>query len=139
MVRDSSVWVSGLAVALLTGCIVSQATSLPEAYLGRWYYVGSSGGITGRGMGDDPTGYIVIHPDNTLDQHDENGTHVDTTTFSVHRGPTIFSSEDQWVLSRGSASPAVVPEVITVTEDGQMLSLADNVYDGFVRSYARSR
>mgnify|MGYP001334061953 CR=1 FL=1 len=109
--------------------------SLPEEYLGRWYYMGSSGGITGAGMGDEGTGYIVIHSGNVIDHHQEDGTLVSTATFAVSRGPTIFSSEDQWILDSDSAAP----DVITVSDDGQTMSLSENVYDGFGRMYARSR
>jgi hypothetical protein len=107
---------------------------LPDEYLGRWYYMGSSGGITGAGMGDEATGDIVIHSDNTMDHHREDGALVGTTSFAADRGPTIFSIEDQWVLDRESATP----EVITVSEDGQTMFLSENVYDGFARAYARS-
>ena len=86
-------------------------------------------------MGDEPTGYIMIHADNTVDRHEENGTQVGTVTFVVDRGPTIFSSEDLWILQFESG----MHEVIVLSEDGQTLSLSENVYDGFGRGYARSR
>jgi hypothetical protein len=127
----------GLALAALSACASAQRTteSLPEPYLGRWYYVGSGGGITGRGMGDKGAGYIVIHANNTIDSHEDEGTLVGTAAFTVGRGPTIFSTEDQWILNPGTP----VPEVITISEDGQTMSLSENVYDGFGRTYVRSR
>jgi hypothetical protein len=124
-----------LVLVALSACAASVAASLPEEYLGRWYYLGSSGGITGAGMGDEARGYIVIHSDNQMDHHEEGGTLVGTTEFTVGRGRTIFSSEDQWILSRDPSAA----EVITVSEDGQSMSLSESVYDGFVRAYARSR
>jgi hypothetical protein len=125
----------GLALASLTACVDARTSGLPDEYLGRWYYMGSSGGIAGDGMGDEVNGYIVIQSDNTIDHHEEDGTPVATTEFTVGRGPTIFSTEDQWVLNPES----MVPEVIMVSEDGRTMSLSENVYDGFGRAYARSR
>lgn len=119
----------------LAGCADAQTSGLPEEYLGRWYYLGSSGGITGDGAGDPGVGYLVIQADNTMDQHDDDGTLVATMQFSVARGQTIFSTEDQWILN----SESVVPEVITVSADGRTMALSENVYDGFSRAYARSR
>ncbi len=125
----------GIALVALSACADASPTSLPEVYLGRWYYLGSSGGITGAGRGDEPTGSIVIQSDNTMDHYEDDGTLVGTTEFAVGRGPTIFSNENQWVLDRENTAP----EVITVSEDGQTMSLSENVYDGFARAYARSR
>jgi hypothetical protein len=127
----------GLLLAALSACVsaLQTAASLPEPYLGRWYYVGSSGGITGRGMGDEGSGYIVIHADNTIDRHEEDGTLAGTTAFTLGRGPTIFSSEDQWIQNPGTP----VPEGIAVSGDGQTMAISENVYDGFGRTYARSR
>lgn len=125
----------GLVLAPLSACATAQPTSLPDEYLGRWYYMGSSGGITGTGMADEAKGYIVIHSDNTIDHHEEDGSLVRTTEFTLDRGPTILSTEDQFVLGRESATP----EVIVVSEGGQTMTLSENVYDGFQRAYARSR
>jgi hypothetical protein len=119
----------------LVSCGGVQTSELPEAYLGRWYYLGSSGGISGDGGGDPGVGYLVIQSDNTMDHHEEDGALVATTQFSVARGQTIFSTEDQWILNPES----VVPEVITVSADGRTMALSENVYDGFSRTYARSR
>jgi hypothetical protein len=125
----------GLVLAALSSCATAQPTSLPDEYLGRWYYMGSSGGITGMRIADEATGYIVIHSDNTIDHHEDDGSLVRTTDFTVDRGPTIFSSEDQFVLGHESGTP----EVIAVSEGGQTMTLSENVYDGFQRAYARSR
>jgi hypothetical protein len=128
-------WAARALVLLAISACAASVPALPEEYLGRWYYLGSSGGITGDGMGDEALGYIVIHSNSRMDHHEEGGTLVGTTEFTVGRGRTIFSSEDQWILSRDQS----VAEVIAVSEDGQTMSLAENVYDGFARAYARSR
>jgi hypothetical protein len=119
----------------LVACVAAPTSGLPEEYLGRWYYLGSSGGITGGGSGDAGTGYLVIQSDNTMNHYQDDGTLVATTQFTVARGPTIFSTEDQWILKPES----VVPEVIAVSADGRTMTLSENVYDGFSRGYARSR
>jgi hypothetical protein len=125
----------GLVLAAVSACATAQPTSLPDEYLGRWYYMGSSGGIAGTGLTDEATGHIVIHSDNTIDHHAEDGSLVRTTEFTVDRGPTIFSTEHQFVPGRESGTP----EVIVVSEGGQTMTLSENVYDGFQRAYARSR
>jgi hypothetical protein len=109
--------------------------SLPEECLGQWFAVGSSGGISGEGTGDAPSGSIVIHANGTMDHHDESGVLLSTTAFTVSRGPTIFSTRDAWILTFDNASP----QVIMVSADGRTLSLAENVYDGVAMEYARAR
>jgi hypothetical protein len=127
--------IDGLALVTLSACAVLSPSALPDEYLGRWYYQGSSGGITGAGLGDEPEGYIVIRSDNMIEHHEEDGALVGVVEFTTSRGPTIFSTEEQWILNRGDETP----EVITVSDDGQTMSLAENVYDGFARAYARRR
>jgi hypothetical protein len=124
-----------LAIAAVVACARPAASSLPDEYLGRWYYTGSSGGITGRGMNDSATGYIEIRANDTIEEYREDGTRTGSAAFSVTRGPTIFSSDARWILTRGDAAP----EVITLSGDGRSMTLAENVYDGFQRSYVRAR
>jgi hypothetical protein len=114
---------------------VPASTSLPKEYLGRWYYLGSSGGISGRGMGDTGTGYVVIQSDNTMDHHEDDGALIRTTSFTVSRGRTIFSTDDQWILN----VDGIPPQVIRLGDDGRTMTLSQNVYDGFTREYGRSR
>lgn len=128
--------VIGLAATGLSlqGCTRTDST-LPSAYLGTWTYLGSSGGISGEGMGDDPSGYIEIREDNTITSFEDDGTPIGTTRFTVSRGETIFSAEPQWILHHAGG----ISEVITATESGDTIWLAENVYDGFGRGYARRR
>lgn len=118
----------------LSACADAPASPLPDEYLGRWYYLGSSGGITGGGLGDEPTGFIVIHGD-MIDRHAEDGTLLSTRTFTASLGPTIFSTEDEWVLDAERA----VPEVIRLSDGGRTMTLSENVHDGYTRVYDRSR
>ncbi len=131
-----------LVAAVLAACATSASPngpSLPEEFRGRWYYTGSSGGIAGDGAGDAATGYIVIKADNTIDHHKEDGTRVSTSTFTPSRGKTIYTSDDQWLMTPAGGSALDVPEVIRVSADGKTLTIADNAYDGFTKSYVRSR
>lgn len=127
--------VTGLFAMGLGACSPASTQSLPPEYLGRWYYIGSSGGITGGGMGDDPTGYIVITADNEIETFEEDGTRVGTRAFALGRGQTIFSSAEQWILD--PAGP--MPRMIMVVDGGAALTISENVYDGFQRSYVRAR
>lgn len=128
---------ASMAVALAfaaIACAADAQSTLPESHLGRWYYAGSSGGISGEGMGDEATGYIVIDADGTISSYQEDGTLVGTTEYEAELGETIFSMEPQWILREGP-----IDEAMWVSEDGQQMTLGENVYDGFSRAYVRSR
>jgi hypothetical protein len=117
------------------GCDASSSrTALPPKFLGRWYHTGSSGGITGEVMGDATAGFIVINAKNTIDHHDEDGRVVSSTIFTPSRGRTIFSTEDQWILT----SLHDLPQVMMMSDDGLTLTLSDDAYDGITRTYGRS-
>jgi hypothetical protein len=127
--------IEGFAFVTLSTCAVLSPPSLPDEYLGRWYFEGSSGGITGAGLGGEAEGYIVILSDNRIEHHEDGGALVGVNEFTASRGPTIFSTEEQWILNRGVETT----EVITYSDDGQTMTLSENAYDGFARSYARLR
>lgn len=109
--------------------------SLPDRFLGRWDDLGSGGGLTGTWHDDGASGFMVIRADGTLEIHDADGTVVRTDRFSVSRGPTVFSSDEQWMVQIG-AEP---PQVLLLSDDARQLSLVENVYDGVGRTYARKR
>jgi hypothetical protein len=121
---------------VIQACDRPASLSLPEEYLGQWYYTGSGGGIDGKGMGDEATGYIIIHADGTVEVYRDDDSLVNKTAFTVVRDKTIFSSENCWMLRPEGGAPS---QVILVSEDGLTMSLQENVYDGFGRSYSRSR
>ena len=91
--------------------------------------------MDGAGMGDPPTGYVEVHSDNVIVHYREDGTLIGTSEFELSRGSTIYSNDEQWVLTFGDG----IDQVIWISESGTEMSLSDNVYDGFGRSYARSR
>ncbi|MGE3165470.1 MAG: hypothetical protein AB7O52_11235 [Planctomycetota bacterium] len=144
--RPSALGFMGVLVVFLAACHPAAPTptptqtpaatpSLPAEFLGRWYYVGSSGGLAGTGAGDRVAGFIVIGRDNTLDQHGDDGARVSSTTFTVSRGQTIFSTEALWLIHLAHGEV----EVITVGDDGATLSLSPDHYDAISRNYARVR
>lgn len=119
-----------LLAALLSACRPSG--SLPEEFLGSWYFTGSSGGLDGRGGREDPTHRITMRAQG-MDVFDATGTLLQAVAFEVGRARTIFSTEEQWVLR----SEAGV-EVLQLSDDGRSLTLAQDVYDGLCRHFART-
>lgn len=130
--RSLAFLIVGLLAVGTSGC--GSSSSLPDDYLGQWYYQGSSGGLSGDGAGDPATGYIVITQRNTLEHYSEEGTLTAIEPFDLERGRTIFSADPQWVLRSANS----LERVIQFHEDGT-LSISDNVYDGYHMGYARSR
>ena len=92
-VRFARILARGVAAVALVAasCSGERSPALPEEFLGQWYYTGSSGGLTGRGLGDAASGYIVIRADGALERHEEGGTLADTTRFTAGRGKTNCS------------------------------------------------
>ena len=136
MTRPTRLASALVLVAAAAACsAASGPDSLPDDYLGRWEYLGSSGGISGEGMGDSPTGYTVITADNTIESWSDAGELLGTGDFEVRRGRSIFSEDEVWFIVRGGLA---VEQVISLYEPNGM-SLSDNVHDGFQLSYARTR
>ena len=124
-----------LFISALPGCAQNDPViSLPDEYLGQWYYLGSGGGIAGIGLGDEATGWIVIRSDNTVARYDEDGTQLAVESFTLTRGPSIFSTDEVWLLH----APGSLERVIQI-HDEEGMSLSDNAYDGFQLSYSRAR
>jgi hypothetical protein len=123
------------SVALLAPLACRTQTSLPDAYLGRWYYVGTSGGIAGDIFGEPDGTSIVISGANEIESYDANGALVGSTSFEPTLGSSIFSAGEDWILEEAGPSQ----QVMILSEDGQTMALSDNVYDGFSTSYRRTR
>jgi hypothetical protein len=124
-----------LMLALVTGCDApppsAPGASLPAEYLGRWTLAGTSGGIDGREIPADGS-WIVITADNTLERYSADGRRAATEAFTPARGRSIFSGSDAWILGGG----VEVERVIAVHPEG-VLTISDNVYDGFGSHYTR--
>jgi hypothetical protein len=118
---------------MATAVACQSASSLPDEYLGRWYFMGSSGGIDGDGTGEPATGSIVITANNEIERYRADGNRYATEPFEPTRDESIFSGGQAWVLV-GSNGP---PRVIAIYENGTM-SLSENVYDGFSYAYQRT-
>lgn len=122
-----------LLVTAAASCL-PRASTLPEAFTGRWYHTSVGGGIDGEAGGATPSGHIVISSGEVA-YHDDEGSLVRTVPHTAMRGPTIFSTDDQWILDRGDAPQLV----LWVSEDGESLTLSENVYDGIGNGYQRTR
>ena len=112
---------------------VDGPAGLPEEFLGRWFFAGSSGGISGEGAGGEAGASIVITEENRIDRYAADATLVTTESFMPSRGKSIYGPEEVWLLDASSE----VPRVITLDPDG-VLSISDNVYDGFSTTYRRT-
>lgn len=115
-------------------CSSRPSDSLPEDVLGRWYFLGSSGGIDGDRGTAEATGYIVLH-EGRMDVHGEGGAITRQEAFLASRGKTIYSEEDLWILNFESE----VAQVVVVSPDGQTMSLSPNAYDSIGQVYSRAR
>lgn len=122
-----------LMVVTLGACTQAEG-SVPTEFLGLWYHVGSGGGIDGiyRAEG---AGHIRISADHTIEAFDESGASLGIRAFSLERGPSVFSSEDEWILTSGVEAAVVV----RVHDEGDRLTMQENAYDGVSDEYARSR
>jgi len=107
-------------------------SALPDDYLGRWYFLGTSGGITGGGTGEPAEGWIVITDENEIESYGGDGTLAATEPFEPTRGPSIYSADEAWILVGFGG----LDRVIQLYPDGTM-ALADNAYDGYSRAYRR--
>jgi len=131
--RPLLITLSTLALATPLAC--QTETSLPDEYLGRWYYVETSGGIAGTSHGAPDGSSIVITAANQIESYDPEGARVGSVSFELTHGSSIFSTENEWILE----APRELPRVIRLYENGTTMSLSDNVYDGFSTSYRRNR
>jgi hypothetical protein len=59
---------------------------------------------------------------------------IDTRSFEVDRGKTIFSDVDQWIVRFDGGAE----EVIRLADGGRTMFLSENAYDGVSRHYARA-
>ncbi|MDH3208322.1 MAG: hypothetical protein OEO79_17105 [Gemmatimonadota bacterium] len=108
-------------------------SSLPEEYLGQWYFSGSSGGMDGNGTGEPAVGWIVITDDNEIEHYRDDGSLAVTTRFDLTRAQSIYTGQEAWALSESGG----MQRVIALYENGTM-AISDNVYDGYSSGYQRT-
>lgn len=133
-----AVLAAACVLALVTFRCVSRrdlvpGARLPDEYLGRWYFGGTSGGIAGQEVATADGSWIVITSGNTIEHHSADGRLDSTEAFEPARGRSIFSEDEAWILR----SPGATERVLLV-HPGGVLTLAENVYDGFGSTYTRS-
>lgn len=107
---------------------------LPDEFHGRWYFGGTSGGIAGEQTVFADGSWIVITPGNTIERYSAEGRLTSTEHVEPTRGRSIFTGAEGWILGGGTA----IDRVIEVRPDG-ILTISDNVYDGFGSTYTRAR
>jgi hypothetical protein len=116
---------------MLKHCGFKPADRLPPAFYGEWKFLESSGGISGRGDSGYSIDRIVITEGNVIEAY-RSGKRISATPFKPGLGKSIFSTEDVWLLSRGQGAFLQAVEI----RNG-ILTISDNVYDGFSYSYAK--
>lgn len=110
------------------------ARRLPDEFHGRWYFGGTSGGIAGAQTAVADGSWIVVTPHNTIERYSAEGRLTSTERFEPTRGRSIFTGGEGWILGGGAS----IERVIEVHAEG-VLTIADNVYDGFGSTYTRTR
>jgi hypothetical protein len=106
---------------------------LPEAYYGTWELAGTSGGLDGMGvpLPEGPRDRVVLTRENIWKQRGPDGSVA--RPFTVRKGKTIFSADDQWMVVWGSGRGELVLQLAA----DEQLTVSENVYDGFSSSYRR--
>ena len=126
-----------LLVVGLLGCAEDSPEpiqTLPDVFHGTWELLGTSGGLDGEGV-PAPEGErsrIVLGPENVIERHGPDG-EVTRDPFTVRRGKSIFSRDEQWLLRFAEGVPDLVVEIYP---DGT-LGMSENVYDGYGSSFRR--
>jgi hypothetical protein len=125
-----------LAALALQGCSDEGSGAenrLPKGFCGKWKLLGSSGGIAGGGdsVPDDVT--IELRREGVMNVY-RSGRLESSVRLNVSRGRSIYSGKDAWLIEQGQGG---MPQVIQINAEG-ILSISDNVYDGFSYSYSKA-
>ena len=108
---------------------------VPELF-GTWEWVGTSGGITGDSRTprpDDPAITVRFHPGGTA-VFSRDGEVAREQRFRLSSEVTIFGPEALPVLYFDDED---LGRVVRIEDSGTILTLSDNVYDGFSLQYRR--
>lgn len=131
MVGESAVYRSHVRASPYTDCRRNRGTVV-QRYLGTWRYVGSSGGMDGRGLDHARVHRIVIRPDRTIEVFDTADGSSRVVRFDAVFGRTIAGDQAGFLRSGSD-----VPEVIRLFGDGQAMALADDHVEGITWHFAR--
>lgn len=123
-----------LFMVVTLGACTQAEDPVPAEFLGLWYHVGSGGGVDGI-YRPEGAGHIRISADHTIEAFDESGASLGARTFALERGPSIFISENEWILRSGLETEVI----IRVHDGGERMTMQENAYDGTSDDYARSR
>ena len=106
--------------------------TLPAEFHGTWLRTAAYGGEHGLSRTGEPGtfGRIVIEADR-FPRYDVNDDHMATFRFTAWRGPSIYASEPEWLLS--SADQVLVIRLV----DGE-LELMHNEFEGIGGRYVRA-
>lgn len=131
-----------LTVLLLMFCAVSACKTEKilsgrdnAALYGKWKWVQSTGGFAGKTITPQSAGYqssVEFKKDNTVLVY-RNDSLTNKAKFTLTKTKTIFSTDSAYVIHY---EPEMMEEaIIKATKD--TLVLADNVYDGFAKTYVK--
>jgi hypothetical protein len=118
-----------------TAAIQSDRDDQYKALQGKWQWIKSTGGFAGKTITPQSAGYrssIEFKKDNSVLVY-RNDSLTNQAKFTLVKTKTIFSADSAYVLKY---EPEMMEEaIIKATKD--TLILADNVYDGFAKTYIR--
>ena len=130
---------AALAVLLVSACdSQGGATSAPPKLIGVWEWAGTSGGVDGEsrlpGPGDpritlqfESDGRAIFRRDGNVAREQRYRVSNEVTILGPEELPVLYFDDEE--LGR----------VVWIDENGETLTLSDNVYDGFSLEYGRVR
>jgi hypothetical protein len=109
---------------------------------GKWQWVSTSGGFTGKTITPASEGYTVRieFSSNGIYQKYQNNALTDRKNFSFSQGTSIHNHKPVWVISFTEAVPHFneSPQAMSVSFSGQdTLMLDEQAYDGYGYIYVR--
>jgi hypothetical protein len=131
-----------LAFMLLSASTCKKEQENPDfkkQLIGKWRYVGQTGGFAGKTEKADPAVVTVLEfkKNNTI-LRSENDQVKLQGSYQLSRLKSIYSGqEENAVQFDAAADPQNKGSIVTLKNDS--LIIADNVYDGFTATYTRAR
>jgi hypothetical protein len=131
-----------LAFMLLSASTCKKEQENPDfkkQLIGKWRYVGQTGGFAGKTEKADPAVVTVLEfKKNNTFLRSENDQVKLQGSYQLSRLKSIYSGqEENAVQFDAAADPQNKGSIVTLKNDS--LIIADNVYDGFTATYTRAR